>query len=264
MSSDALKSIPFPIPTLDKPFGVELWPIFEQVYTKLMGYPPSAFYFLPGQTPLSTIQATATMLITYYFVVLGGRELMKNRDPVKLNALFMVHNLYLTVASAIMLVLFIEQLVPTVWRRGVFFAICDHRGGWTRELVVLYYVCLPAAIPKTFTNPSADELSYQIHRVGRHRLPRAEKETIEYDHCSSDAHWTLTHSTSFLAHLPPWRYCAPLLHPAYWPHRCLMGSHHPEPPRSCSDVLVLFPIRPRCSHLVEGMDYPITDRTVRD
>ncbi|CAO1605887.1 Fatty acyl-CoA elongase/Polyunsaturated fatty acid specific elongation enzyme [Xanthoria calcicola] len=140
MSSDALKSIPFPIPTLDKPFGVELWPIFEQVYTKLMGYPPSAFYFLPGQTPLSTIQATATMLITYYFVVLGGRELMKNRDPVKLNALFMVHNLYLTVASAIMLVLFIEQLVPTVWRRGVFFAICDHRGGWTRELVVLYYM----------------------------------------------------------------------------------------------------------------------------
>lgn len=106
---------------------------------------------------------------------------MKNRDPVKLNALFMVHNLYLTVASAIMLVLFIEQLVPTVWRRGIFFAICDHRGGWTRELVVLYYVCLPAAIPKTFTNWSADELSYQIHRVGRHRLPRAEKETIEYD-----------------------------------------------------------------------------------
>lgn len=88
---------------------------------------------------------------------------MKNREPVKLNALFMVHNLYLTVASAIMLVLFIEQLVPTVWRRGIFFAICDHRGGWTRELVVLYYVCLPSVVPKTSANLSADELSYQIH-----------------------------------------------------------------------------------------------------
>ncbi|KAI4128941.1 MAG: hypothetical protein LQ338_002493 [Usnochroma carphineum] len=140
MSSDVLKSVPFPIPTLDKPFGVELWPIFEQVYTKLLGYPPSAFYFVPGQTPLSTIKATATMLITYYVVVLGGRELMKNRKPFKLNALFMIHNLYLTVASAIMLALFIEQLIPTVWRRGIFFAICDHRGGWTRELVVLYYM----------------------------------------------------------------------------------------------------------------------------
>lgn len=88
---------------------------------------------------------------------------MKNRSPVKLNALFMVHNLYLTVASAIMLVLFIEQLVPTVWRRGIFFAICDHRGGWTRELVVLYYVCFPPVNSKTVANSSADELSYQIH-----------------------------------------------------------------------------------------------------
>ncbi|KAI4181487.1 MAG: hypothetical protein L6R41_006593 [Letrouitia leprolyta] len=140
MSSDVLKSVPFPIPTLDTPFGVELWPIFDQAYTKLMGYPPSTFYFVPGQTPLSTIKATATMLITYYVVVLGGREFMKNRKPLKLNVLFMMHNLGLTIASAIMLVLFIEQLVPTVWRRGVFFAICDHRGGWTRQLVVLYYM----------------------------------------------------------------------------------------------------------------------------
>ncbi|KAL8656404.1 MAG: hypothetical protein Q9210_000263 [Variospora velana] len=140
MSSDVLKSVPFPIPTLDKPFGVELWPIFEQAYTKVMGYTPSAFYFVPGQTPLSTLKATTTMLTTYYLVVLGGRELMKNRKPFKLNALFMIHNLYLTIASLIMLVLFIEQLFPTVWRRGIFFAICDHRGGWTRELVVLYYL----------------------------------------------------------------------------------------------------------------------------
>ncbi len=142
MSSDVLKSFPFPVPTIDKPFGVELWPIFAQAYTKVMGYPPSAFFFVPGQTPLSTFKLTVTMLTTYYVVVLGGRELMKNKKPFKLNALFMIHNLYLTVASLIMLVLFIEQLVPTVWRRGLFFAICDHEGGWTRELVVLYYVSI--------------------------------------------------------------------------------------------------------------------------
>ncbi|KAL8872149.1 MAG: hypothetical protein Q9174_002171 [Haloplaca sp. 1 TL-2023] len=140
MSSDALKSLPFDIPTIDKPFGVELWPVFSEAYTKVMGYPPSAFYFVPGQTPISTLKATVTMLVSYYVLVLGGREFMKNRKPFKLNALFMIHNLYLTLASGIMLVLFIEQLVPTVWRRGIFFAICDHRGGWTRELVVLYYM----------------------------------------------------------------------------------------------------------------------------
>ncbi|KAL8711743.1 MAG: hypothetical protein Q9220_003914 [cf. Caloplaca sp. 1 TL-2023] len=140
MSSDALKSIPFPIPTLDKPFGVELWPIFAQAYEKVMGYPPSLFYFVPHQTTLSTFKATAAMLTTYYVVVFAGREFMKNRKAFKLNGLFMIHNLYLTVASAIMLALFMEQLIPTIWRRGTFFAICDHRGGWTRELVVLYYM----------------------------------------------------------------------------------------------------------------------------
>lgn len=88
---------------------------------------------------------------------------MKDRAPFKLNALFMVHNLYLTVASAIMLALFIEQLVPTVWRRGIFFAICDHRGGWTRQLVVLYYVGLPSFTLTAVANRGADELSNQIH-----------------------------------------------------------------------------------------------------
>ena len=80
------------------------------------------------------------MLVTYYVTVLGGRELMKNRPALKLNALFMVHNLYLTVISGGLLALFIEQLAPTVWKRGVFFAICDHEGGWTPQLVTLYYV----------------------------------------------------------------------------------------------------------------------------
>ena len=65
---------------------------------------------------------------------------MKNREPFKLNGLFMIHNLYLTFISGILLVLFIEQLVPTLWRQGVFYAICDHRGGWTPPMVVLYYV----------------------------------------------------------------------------------------------------------------------------
>lgn len=140
MSFDALKSVSMPVPTLDKPFGVQLWPYFSQAFGSIMGYRPEDFTFVPGQTPMSTFQATATTLITYYVTVFAGRELMKNRSPMKLNGLFMVHNLYLTIASAIMLALFIEQLLPTVWRHGVFFAICDHRGGWTRELVILYYV----------------------------------------------------------------------------------------------------------------------------
>ena len=132
--------IHIPLPTLDRPFIVELWSHFDQLYSRVFGYPASKFVFVPGVTPLSTFKATATMLITYYLTVFAGREVMKRREPFNLNGFFMVHNLALTIISAVLLALFTEQLVPTIARSGVFYAICDHRGGWTAPLVTLYYV----------------------------------------------------------------------------------------------------------------------------
>lgn len=141
MSPNGLNSIA--LPTLDRPFIVELWPQFDKLYSHAMGYPANKFVFVPGATPLSTFTATATVLITYYVTVFAGREFMKNREPFKLNGLFMIHNLMLTVISGVLLALFTEQLVPTIARNGVFYAICDHRGGWTAPLVTLYYVRIP-------------------------------------------------------------------------------------------------------------------------
>lgn len=134
------KWLEYGVPTLDRPFGLAMWPIFEQVFSKIMGYKPQDFRFEQGVTPFSTFTTTATVLITYYVVIFGGREVMRNRAPLQLNWLFKVHNLYLTLISGSLLVLFAEQLIPTVWRNGVFFAICSHKGGWTDKLVILYYV----------------------------------------------------------------------------------------------------------------------------
>ena len=141
MTSNLFNSIP--LPTLDRPFIVELWPQFDKLYSRVMGHSANNFVFVPGATPLSTFTVTSTMLITYYVTVLAGRELMKNREPFKLNGLFMVHNLVLTAISGVLLALFAEQLVPIVARNGIFYAICDHRGGWTTPLVTLYYVRAP-------------------------------------------------------------------------------------------------------------------------
>ncbi|KAI1917971.1 Fatty acyl-CoA elongase/Polyunsaturated fatty acid specific elongation enzyme [Ophidiomyces ophidiicola] len=138
MSLDLLKSVP--LPTLDRPFGIEVWPIFEKVYTTVLGYPPLDFEFSQGVTPMSTIRETTIALLSYYTIIFGGRELMRSRPAMKLNGLFMAHNFFLTIASGFLLALFIEQLLPTLWRHGVFFTICDHRGGWTKPLVVLYYL----------------------------------------------------------------------------------------------------------------------------
>jgi fatty acid elongase 3 len=128
------------LPTLDRPFGLELWPIFEAVFEPIVGYKPQDFRFVPGQTPLSTFKTCAVTLCTYYVIIFGGRELMRNREPFQLNFLFKVHNFYLTAISGVLLALFAEQLIPTVVRKGLFFAICDHEGGWTDKLVILYYL----------------------------------------------------------------------------------------------------------------------------
>jgi len=67
---------------------------------------------------------------------------MRNRPAFKLSVPFIIHNFYLTVISAVLLALFVEQLIPTLYRHGLFFAICDVKGGWTPPLVTLYYVCV--------------------------------------------------------------------------------------------------------------------------
>lgn len=135
-------------PTLDRPFGIALWPIFSQAWQTVVGYKPETFSFTPGKTPMATITETAATLIAYYIIIFGGREIMKDRPAFKLNGLFKIHNFYLTVISGVLLLLFIEQLLPTLVRKGVFHAVCDYDGGWTDQLVVLYYVSLfPVLIP---------------------------------------------------------------------------------------------------------------------
>jgi fatty acid elongase 3 len=129
-----------PMPSVDRPFGVHLWPIFDKAWTAVVGYSANDFKFVPFETPMSTLKSTSIFIVIYYAIIFGGRELMRNREPFKLKTLFLIHNFYLTAISGILLVLFIEQLVPTVVRGGIFHAICDYDGGWTQPLVVLYYV----------------------------------------------------------------------------------------------------------------------------
>jgi len=136
----ALSSFEVGLPTLDRPFGVTLWPIFSAAWEKMFGYPAEQFRFVPGHTLMSTHKETVIALVVYYIVILGGRELMRSRPAFSLNGPFKVHNLYLTIISGGLLALFIEQLLPTLVRNGIFYTICDLNGGWTDKLVLLYYV----------------------------------------------------------------------------------------------------------------------------
>ncbi|KAL7821136.1 fatty acid elongase-like protein [Trichoderma gracile] len=129
-----------PLPTIDRPFGIHLWPLFSKAFEYVAGYPAEEFDFVVGKTPMSTLRDTSIFVAIYYLVIFGGRELMRNREPFKLKTLFLIHNFVLTAVSAALLALFVEQLLPTIARRGLLYAVCDANGGWTQPLIVLYYM----------------------------------------------------------------------------------------------------------------------------
>ena len=122
-----------------KGLQVSPWSVFNKVWIASTGYSAEKFRFVPGKTAMSTLSETAFVIASYYVVIIGGRELMRSRPAFKLNNLFLIHNFYLTAVSAILLALFVEQLVPTVWNQGIYDGICG-AGGWTKQLETLYYV----------------------------------------------------------------------------------------------------------------------------
>jgi len=121
------------------PILISPWSLLDKAWTPLMGYSANEFDFVPGETPLSTFREAAIFIGLYYLVIFGGRELMRNREPFKLANLFIIHNLYLTVISGALLVLYLEQLIPSLWNYGFYNNICGSPG-WTQPLVLLYYL----------------------------------------------------------------------------------------------------------------------------
>ena len=87
-------------------------------------------HYVAGQTPISTNKAVGTALVSYLAIIFGLRELMKTRQPLKLNALFQLHNAILTLGSGLLLVCMAEEVVPIIWRTGLFNSICSEKS-WT-------------------------------------------------------------------------------------------------------------------------------------
>ncbi|QLQ78808.1 hypothetical protein HG537_0B01560 [Torulaspora globosa] len=130
------------MPTLDRPFfNISLWDHFNCVASKVTSgrFVPNEFEFIEGELPLSTLPTVIGAIVTYYVVIFGGRAVLKGSKPLKLNFLFQLHNIFLTSASLLLLLLMIEQLIPMISRNGLYFAICNI-GAWTQPMVTLYYL----------------------------------------------------------------------------------------------------------------------------
>ena len=167
------------------------WELFSKIWTAVTGYEPISFVFIPGSTPMSTARETAVVIASYYLIILIGRRIMRGCPAFELTSQFQMYNLFLSVLSGFLLLLFVEELGPRLWQRGIYQSICGP-GGWTKRLVTLYYVCQYShtAAPSTAISFLSSQLTQkklpfpgesldQVLRVNRHLIPRSEKETPE-------------------------------------------------------------------------------------
>jgi fatty acid elongase 3 len=121
------------------------WDAFDHLWTSIVGYPPQEFDWDYGVTPLSTWPEYVSVVVLYLLIAFGGQHIMRNREPFKLKTLTKLHNLFLTCLSASLLVLFLEQFIPTLYNEGFYQSICGE-SGYSRRLRPLYYVGRPSPL----------------------------------------------------------------------------------------------------------------------
>lgn len=93
--------------------------------------------WVPGETPLSTTPVVISALVSYLVIIFGTQFIMGNKQPIQLNTIFRIHNVILSSGSALLLTLMMEEVLPILYRDGLFNALC-HENSWTPVRVTLY------------------------------------------------------------------------------------------------------------------------------
>ncbi|KDR69578.1 hypothetical protein GALMADRAFT_271961 [Galerina marginata CBS 339.88] len=101
--------------------------------------PAPLYSYVKGATPLSTDGAVVTALIAYLGIIFSIQAFMKTRQPLKLTALFQLHNVMLTSGSLILLVLMLEEILPIIWNHGFHNALCGEQA-WTARMECYYLI----------------------------------------------------------------------------------------------------------------------------
>lgn len=97
-------------------------------------------HYVPGKTPLSTMPAVSATLVSYLAIIFGIQEIMRDRPPQKLNTLFRIHNAFLTLGSALLLALMVEE-VASIWVKSTTYDTMCNEKSWTPVCSFLFILC---------------------------------------------------------------------------------------------------------------------------
>ena len=69
-------------------------------------------------------------MVAYLTTIFTIQHLLRDKQPYVLLAWFRAHNIILSLGSALLLALMLEEIVPILFQHGFRYAICD-RAAWT-------------------------------------------------------------------------------------------------------------------------------------
>ncbi|KAJ3535467.1 hypothetical protein NM688_g6970 [Phlebia brevispora] len=95
--------------------------------------------YVKGKTPLSTPWEVFPTLLAYLVIIFSTQAFMKDRAPFRPQRLFQLHNVILSGGSLLLMVLILEEVIPMVFKNGVFFGMCS-TDMWTSHLEFYYLV----------------------------------------------------------------------------------------------------------------------------
>ncbi|KAI0801250.1 GNS1/SUR4 membrane protein [Fomes fomentarius] len=104
-----------------------------------LGVPYRLTHYVPGKTPLSTPQEVFPTLAAYLVIIFGIQAWRANKPPLKLQFLFRLHNAFLSSGSLLLVALILEEVVPRVYKHGLFYGFCDVQM-WSDRLEFYYMI----------------------------------------------------------------------------------------------------------------------------
>ncbi|GAA6001722.1 hypothetical protein JCM10207_002283 [Rhodosporidiobolus poonsookiae] len=115
-------------------------PVYQALQSlPLPALPANIVRWIPGSSPFSTHAQVTVAVAVYLAVIFGGQAMMRGSKPYRFKPLFMLHNFLLSSGSALVLALMLEEIVPIIWKHGLFYSICADEA-WTPRMETYYII----------------------------------------------------------------------------------------------------------------------------
>jgi len=114
--------------------------LFGRFYNIATGNDFRKFLFERGVTPLSTYEEVSFSIFLYLIVIFAVQWIMKSRKCPEIKTLVILHNLFLSVSSLIVLVLILSIIFPLLYQNGLYWSICSEKVYSAGPVELLYYI----------------------------------------------------------------------------------------------------------------------------